>query len=774
MPKSANPVPLAFPKKGVNENQPYAAPPGEEFVRPDHVLNMRLYDSLERRKRGGQRTGISKYFADAINGSEAIQRITSFTEAFDPNSVVADEQIFTEDFTALSTGRLTTNSTNWQDGMGSAGTSGVLYPYLLAVPATTYFPNLETHDGGTVLVNSGGGTSSANNDVGARPEPALTIGSNYVIRATVKVGRTTLIGGFACAGIILRADWDASASPEEYYSIYLLHDGAVTGQYTAQIKRNSGGAGGTVIATSSSFVPAGSGSYTDTLTIEVRVAGDNVSVLVDGDQKIAPTDIGNNYVSNTHIGLACNGRGTVGGVYTELWQSYTVFRGTQPASLRTSKIVAIAGGTVQVGTPADGMSTPTGGSAALKTSGRVDAVEAFQDVFFVDGFSANYQYYDAATTTVKDWATDVTAGTLPQGSVDTTLGCRICVVYRGRVFMAGLSEDPQNWFASRSGDPFDWDYSPSTTDAQQAIAGNNAPSGKLGQVITALAPFQDDVMIMSGSTSLWIMQGDPAAGGAIDNISRLVGIVQQTAWAWSTKGVLYFFGNNGLYRLAPGGGPPDLVSEGRLDKTFANVDTANNVIQLAYDPEWQGVHIFITPQNEPASAFKHYYWDERSDGFWVDQYPTNIGPIAIHQFDADAPADRAILMGGYDSFIRKFDATVMNDDGTAIDSYMRLPLLHPNLPMGQFQLEEMQLHTDQNGSAVTLEIYRGKTPQEAALSSTVVFTKSQAAGRNLPVRYRVRGNALQVRLRNNTAGQTWAYENGTAMITGVGRQRSSL
>jgi hypothetical protein len=203
------------------------------------------------------------------------------------------------------------------------------------------------------------------------------------------------------------------------------------------------------------------------------------------------------------------------------------------------------------------------------------------------------------------------------------------------------------------------------------------------------------------------------------------------------------------------------------------VDITAKIIRLVYDSKWQGVGIFISDPTQPSTAPIHYFYDERNDAFFADVYPVAHGPSAVGTIYDVTPENNSVLIGGFDSYIRKYDDAVNNDDGATIDSFVRLPIIHPSLTFGQFQLTDLQLHTDKDGGASTaLDIYVGNTPEEVADETTASFTATLAAGRNLPFRKRLRGNALQMRLRNNAAGQTWAYEAGNAVIAGVGRQRA--
>ena len=68
---------LNFPIKGIHKGAAGSAQP--EFTSPD-MNNVRPYDALERRVRGGQRPGLSKLYSQQIAGTAtAIVAICSVT-----------------------------------------------------------------------------------------------------------------------------------------------------------------------------------------------------------------------------------------------------------------------------------------------------------------------------------------------------------------------------------------------------------------------------------------------------------------------------------------------------------------------------------------------------------------------------------------------------------------------------------------------------------------------------------------------------------------------
>ncbi len=881
----ANPIPIVFPLGGLNESAAYASQPGKFILHVDHVLNMRPHDALERRARGGQRTGIGKFLANAVSAS-AVQNMAQAVEAValtesagfgnkyaDPSSLPTGtstvawhpdgDRIAVASYTGTT---LTVRVYTWDDvsGWGTADASTTLsftsagyvawnptgshllltisgsdtirvYPYTKNVG----FGTVQSFDISSVGLGGGGGVSSV---VGWHPDGDVIFfkggatnadrqlsavnwtGSAFgsVIGTSPQIGTNGAITSLApnSDGSYIAATSSASTAS---YPVGAISFDKVSGWGTWSLQAPGSSISAKLCKWAlddSGFFAAG--RYATHLRLEfypvslgvVSAASAEVAISSDGDSSSTIADLklshNGNYIAVAYsstpyikvwpwsgafgtilsnpatlpagAGISASWHpldtGIVVGHVTSPYVSAYEFNAERVnPSARKTRLVAVQGGNVyRSNYPPTALTLSNSGSGVLVSSGIVRSSPAFQKLFFVDGVAANYCYLDYADNTVHDWATNLTAGALPVGTDDTALGCQIIALYRGRVVLAGLREEPQNWFMSRSGDPFDFDYSPATTDAIQAVAGNNSNVGELGDVLTALAPFQDDVMIMGGANSLWIMRGDPAAGGQIDNISRQIGIIGPEAFCWAPGGVMYFMGRNGLYRLSPDG-TPDLVSKDKLDKTFSAIDYTAYRISMVYDTEWQGVHIFLIPFTQPDAGAepKHYWWDERTGGFWPDKYPNSTGPTAILTYAADNPEESGVLLGGWDGYIRQFDPATNNDDGTAIDSYVRFPILHPNLPMGQFQLEDLQINLgDSTANGATLDIYRGHTPQEAALATTAAFTKALVAGRNLPIRKRLRGNALQMRLRNNSAGESWAYENGTALILGVGRMRAKL
>lgn len=861
-------IPLAWPLKGLVENTSYQEQP--EGTTTD-ALNVRCFDSFERRNRGGQRTGIDKFIESQVNGSNDLQLISTMTEAValsegagfeskyaNPSSLPSNnafEVAFHPDgdvivcVTQTSATAYRITSYNWSEvsGFGSQIQS-------LAVTSVTAGDcHVEFNDDGTALmvfIFSATNTATHNKIYPFSKVTGAGVAVNFPAIASIANATGWVSACWHPDGDIIFIGYNAVTTNRTSVSAYtwtgaalvalsaVTHAsltntsphvgcapngsgvvvGSVSRGFTWAFDRVGGFTGGTDLATGTIQKPAFSVdsaevAFTVTTSVEVRTfssvtglgsavtqavglgntlrvrfspSGDYLAVgatntpfvkvypwtgafgTAIADPSTLPAGAGNGvfWAENERVIAVAHNT-------TPFLSVYGFQAATVNPSARRQRLIAVAGGNVYRSTvDLDLMVLANSGSGALNTSGVVRGVEAFQRFFFCNAAASGYKYLDYADNTVKTWTP--LAGTLPVGTVDATTACRIIALYRGRVVLSGLLEEPQNWFMSAAGDPFNWDYSPATPSPTQAVAGNNSEVGQLGEVVTCLAPFQDDVMIMGGVNSLWIMRGDPAAGGQIDNLSRQIGIVGPDAYAWDTTGNFYFFGQNGLYKLAQNSNEPICISKGRLDTTFAGVNTKENRVWLVYDAIWQGVHIFIIPTSEPTTGPRHYYWDERNDSFWVDQYPATIGPTCVHLFQADDPDMRGLLMGGFDGYIRQFSDTSASDDGTAIDSFVRFSPINPGSIVASSRIEDMQLVLDEDSDDVTMKVFTGSSvedAEDAADSGSARLKRILKGGRNSFIRERIAQNAMIVQLSQNENSETWAYEQGMVRVSVLDRMK---
>jgi len=192
---------------------------------------------------------------------------------------------------------------------------------------------------------------------------------------------------------------------------------------------------------------------------------------------------------------------------------------------------------------------------------------------------------DPAELTLELWTATADKGQVPTG-------CPLIASYRNRVVLA----KDHVWYMSRSGDPNDFDYGAGAEDALRAVAGSNTDAGDIAEPMTALIPWGDDFFIFACERSMWLLRGDPALGGIIDNITRSIGIIAPKAWCYGPDGVLLFLSRDGFYAMpASGQGKPESISRERLPRELSDIDGKQFDVFLAYDQRARGVHITQSP-----------------------------------------------------------------------------------------------------------------------------------------------------------------------------------
>lgn len=436
------------------------------------------------------------------------------------------------------------------------------------------------------------------------------------------------------------------------------------------------------------------------------------------------------------------------------------------ASGRVVSLVAVSRGNVFSTVPPGGGSwipatNNTPESPPLNVTGLVRSTACNQLLFFADGVNACY--WVPNTNQVKTWTP--TAGQLPVDEDNNRP--RLIWTWRGRVGQAGLLLDPQNWFFSAVSDPFNWDYSPLSQSPAQAVAGNNSPLGLIGDVITGVVPWTDDRCIFGGDSSIFMMSGDPMAGGQIDRVSDAIGFAWGEAWCKDPYGSLYFLSNRtGVYRWEWGGRPVRISQA--IEQDLQQIDTGASGVRLLWDDRQQGFHLFVTPLSAPG-ATTHFFWEWRTGGWFKDTFAdTNVNPLCCVTFDGNLPTDRAALIGSWDGYVRKVDPAATDDDGQSIVSEVWLgPLLTQTLD--DMTLFELQTVLGETSGSVSWAVYVGRTA-EAASGSAAVASGSLSAGRNLTKWVNRAGHAVYVKL---SSLNPWAMEQVRMRLSarGMVRQR---
>lgn len=408
--------------------------------------------------------------------------------------------------------------------------------------------------------------------------------------------------------------------------------------------------------------------------------------------------------------------------------------------------------------------TPSNGSEQLTNVGSElpFSQPAFGKMFFIDGINEIYYvpYSDTDDDEISLWIP--TDGQLP-------INPKLMALYRGRIVLSGCANDPHNWYMSKVGDPFNFQYFPATATAIQAVAGNNSEAGLIGDFITAIMPYSDDLLLFGCDHTLWAMSGDPAAGGSIDRISDKTGVAWGKAWTTGPKGELYFAGTDGIYKFVPGESIENITDK-RMKTRFDNIDRDNNYIILEWDYLQQGLMVLIVDKGwSVSSAQTTYFWEERTGAWWIDVYPTTMGPLCLYAYDDDDADDTAFLMGCADGYIRKSDFTVGNDDGTSIASYVKYPPLYLQHDVQNTKLTELHSILAENSESVDLLLTSAESVERLINNATTRFKRALVAGRNF-MKPRISTNVIGMEL-NKTSSNRWAIESMNAVVSTQGKVR---
>lgn len=428
------------------------------------------------------------------------------------------------------------------------------------------------------------------------------------------------------------------------------------------------------------------------------------------------------------------------------------------------RMVASAAGDIYYEEPAG--TWAAGPTDQLSSTQQIMAVDRNQQMYLAD-WDPDYavasaarkpKIWDPIAHTVSDWATAVTAGTLP-------LGCSIAVLHLDRIFLGGDVRFPHTIYASRQSDPLDWDFS--ATDQGGAFATNTGKPGQIGEPVTALVPHGNNCMVIFCVGSTWLMRGDPKVVGQVINLDSKVGCIDRFAWCHAPANadgsgprLTAFLSHDGLY-VVPAGcemdNAPQKFSRLRLPEELIGVDPSVYQVSMQFDIRAQGIYLFIT--HKTAGTSTHWFIDWVTRGIFPITIPSNFEPFAVHHRRKFNTQDSTVALGCRDGYVRYYDHDQLTDDGTAFDSHVDFgPLWAGEQGFDEGVLCSIGGTLAKDSGDVILEVRSGSTPEEAynALPRyRVLWSHDQLNATHYP---RIRGGAFFVRLRNAESGRRWALD----------------
>lgn len=406
------------------------------------------------------------------------------------------------------------------------------------------------------------------------------------------------------------------------------------------------------------------------------------------------------------------------------------------------------------------------------TWGRITA-GTFNTTNSVTGSGSGTAFTPTATNTKPpiwyDWTVyqgdTTTYGTMPDKAY------LICV-YRGRLTLAGNPEYSNQWYMSKVADPFNFLYG--ADDPMSAVAGNNADAGQCPDIIRSLISFHDDYLIFGCASTIWILRGDPVAGGSLDNLSDTTGMFGANSWCFDDNRNLYFWGSGGLYMIKSDFSGIRNLTEMVLPDIINDeaADPSTHRITMGYDKKRHGIVVAITVLATGVNS--NYFYSFKTQGFYPESYPDECGPYSLFYYDANDTTYADLLVGCKDGYIRKYLNTAKDDnigDTTeAISSYVTYPITSlSDDPDRRGKLTELVFDLAGGASGgdfsdtdgVSWELHKGndaETVLEDIVDGATAFSSGtlSGTGRKNKLRPRMRGAYFGLKLYNSTASETFA------------------
>ena len=440
----------------------------------------------------------------------------------------------------------------------------------------------------------------------------------------------------------------------------------------------------------------------------------------------------------------------------------TIYNISEP-SPRAQELIAIADGAVQKITPA-GVVVPVGPGTLTQpeldpASPYIDTAVMFGNIYMTDGVS--YRVYNYLQDAVTEWVA-ADSGALPSR-------CKLLANWRGRAVLARGADDPHNWHMSEQGNPLNWDIFPPVQTATQAISGNNARAGLCPDLINSLIPYNDDLLLFGCDSSLWMMRGDPMAGGVFDLVSDVTGVAFGRSWAKDPEGTLYFFGSRGgVYMMKPGGIPVSMT-QSTIERRLTEVNLSQFYVEMFWNTYDDGLHLLLMPFTDTTTQTKHYFWERKAGAWYEDKFHVSKQPSAAIVVDGDAADDRCLLIGTYDANVVKWDKAATSDDGQIIDSKVVIGPVAPDDSEFDSRITNLAAVMAKQG-AVNYKLYASSTPDDRG---EPVASGQFVPGRNPIHLVRARGAFVWVELQQANAYTRWSLESMRLDAFPAGRKRNA-
>jgi len=409
-----------------------------------------------------------------------------------------------------------------------------------------------------------------------------------------------------------------------------------------------------------------------------------------------------------------------------------------------------------------------------------DATELLLTTDFATGASGTCSYEiqrgpkkyefnpDTSTDALTAWIATAGKGTVPVGN-------RAIALYRDRLVLA--VDGTGAIYFSKAGDPNDWDFGGNFEDPARAFAlGTGTLAGLLPQPVTAIFAYNDDCMVIGTASQLFILRSDPAFGGALNNVSQDVGILDVAAGTFTPEGQFIFLSFDGLYIMPGGcGASPFELSRTVLPEELRDLNKDLVFVSLAYDQKARGVHIFLTYDSDSHSATGDHWWfDWEGKGFWRVELDDDQAPTAVVQYLGSHSHDSDVIIGTRTGKIERFHKFHYKDKSgsdTAIDAFCDYGPIDLGNSERKGAVRSLTSVLAADSGDVTWRLFVGNDAESVSNQTGTGFTTGGwSAGTNNRSDPRAGGGAAMLRVEENSE-IPWAVEGITATILDLGGQK---
>ena len=401
---------------------------------------------------------------------------------------------------------------------------------------------------------------------------------------------------------------------------------------------------------------------------------------------------------------------------------------------------------------------PMGGSGVLDTTARyVSSASIYQSVIASDG-RTSVIYQPGVDGRVRPYK--ATRGSVPEG-------VQLWANYLGRAWCARTKDDPHFWAASALENVFDWDFFSPPLRSDMAVFATTSRAGRAPDMINALIPYRDQMLVIGCDSSVWYLAGDPMSSNAQWQLAS-----EETGIAFGDKshcisedGTLYFFGSRGGLWAFTASGPRPITTE-TIDRRLANVNLQTHFVELQWNWRAQGIHIFVIPYANPTQVSRHFFYGLRHQDWREDSFGSvNVEPVSSCIIDGDEPQDRSLLLISGASRVLQWDESVDLDDG---EPFVAEELIGP-YANGDNDVLWMELSAvmGEDTTGARFDLYSSSSANDPGASKA---NGTLVAGRNPRKMHRVRGAKFWMQL-STLPGTRLSFEEAVIRAADQGKAK---